>query len=85
MEIRFFKGECLSCGCDAVQQRQDIMNGAKKAGVTVDNLIFFSGLENAQKQGVPEVPALVVDGELVLSGFEPKEKDVYKALKKLAK
>lgn len=83
MEIRYFKPECKDCGCSLDKQKEAIINSAKAVGMKLDSLIVFSGLENAQKQGVPEVPAVVVDGELVFSGYEPNEKDLTKAFKKL--
>lgn len=83
MEIKYFKPECNSCACSLDKQREAIINAAKAVGMEIDSLIVFAGLENAQKQGVPEVPAVVVDGELVFSGYEPNEKDLTKIFKKL--
>jgi len=45
---------------------------------------YSTDAEEAKKKGIPEIPAVVINGELILSGYTPSYKQLRKEIKKAA-
>ncbi len=79
MEIKYYKKQCeTSCDATSKEFLQAVMESHNKKG-TIE---IIDNLETAILQGMPAVPALVINGELILSGYKPSEKEFSKFIKK---
>lgn len=82
MIVKYYLKACGSgkCGtCEGIRAKVDA--AAKKWGFEA-TVAVFKGHEAAAKAGVPELPAMVIEDELVASGYEPTEKELIKLFKK---
>jgi len=83
MELKYYKKVCKN-GCDGVNET--LFNKvANDLGIENFNVTVIRGIDNAISDGIPEVPAILIDGKIVHSGWTPTEKEVTKLLKKYNK
>jgi len=80
MELKYYKKVCKNA-CDGVNET--LFNKvASDLGIEDIKISVIRGIDNAINDGIPEVPALLIDGRIVHSGWVPSEKEVKKILKK---
>jgi len=80
MELKYYKKVCEH-GCDGVNET--LFNKvAENLGISDLKVSLIHGIDKAISEGIPEVPAIVINGEIVHSGWVPSEKEVTKLMKK---
>ena len=82
MEIKYYKKACQT-SCDGINEKI-ITEIVEKLKIDA-KISIFQGLELANKAGIPELPALIIDDQLALSGYKPTYKEIEKQIKKIFK
>ena len=82
MKIVYFKKSCNSnCGLTFLNLLKQVL---KDLNIEAD-IKVLSGIDEASKYGVGDIPSLIINDQLVASGFYLTEKQLTKTLKKMNK
>ncbi len=79
MKITYYKKACAS-QCDGMNE--EFMKDIAKGLVPDAEIVVHRGIEKAQEDGIMDLPSLLIDDKLVISGWKPTEKEITKAIKK---
>ena len=77
MDIKFYNKSCCSTKVVEEEMFKKALNAVGKTA-TIE---IINESEKADAAGMPELPALLINGELVLSGYVPSDKELKKLFK----
>ncbi len=79
MKITYYKKICQTqCdGYDEIFLRDLALQVTDEVEV-----IVHRGIDKSVEDGIPELPALLINGKIAIMGWKPTEKEIIKAVKK---